>query len=77
MKNNDWISIDERLPEVNEDGCSEYLLLSFCNFPLPCIGRYEQDGDGGGNFFEGDDDVTLLSYGLFVNAWMPCPKCME
>lgn len=69
-----WIPIDEMLPEVNEDGYSDYILLSFENFSLPTIGMYWKDEDGSGAFHDGDDDRTLASYGLFVNAWMPLPK---
>lgn len=68
----EWIPVDERLPEiVNEDGSSDYILLSFDNFTLPAIGRYEEDEDGGGNFYEGDEEKSCLAYGLFVNAWAP------
>lgn len=71
----EWIPVEERLPEiVTEDGSSDYILLSFDNYNLPAIGRYEEDEDGDGNFFEGDDDRSCLSYGLIVNAWMPMIK---
>lgn len=71
----EWIPVEERLPEiVTEDGSSDYILLSFDNFNLPAIGRYEEDEDGNGNFFEGDEDRSCLSYGLIVNAWMPMIK---
>jgi len=71
----EWIPVEERLPEiVTEDGSSDYILLSFDNFNLPAIGRYEEDEDGDGNFFEGDEDRSCLSYGLIVNAWMPMIK---
>lgn len=59
-------------PLVDEDGESDLLLLSFENFPNPCIGRYREDEEGGA-FFDGDDDDPLTSIGLFVNAWMPLP----
>lgn len=64
----EWIPIDERLPD-NDD----YILLSFENYSLPQIGRYEENNDGGA-FFEGDSDKSCSSYGLFVNAWMPLPE---
>ena len=64
-----WIPIDERLPEPDK-----YVLLSFANFTLAEIGRYEVDDDGCGAFYVGDDDSSCSSYGLFVNAWMPLPK---
>lgn len=68
-----WIPCSERLPEVNEDGESDYILLSCSNYSLPTIGRYQVD-DQGGSFYDGDDDKLLVSYGLFVNAWMPLPE---
>ena len=68
-----WIPCSERFPEVNEDGESDYILLSFSNYSLQTIGRYQVD-DQGGAFYDGDDDKPLVSYGLFVNAWMPLPE---
>lgn len=67
-----WIPIDERLPEVDEDGFSEYVLISCSNFSLPTIGVYHQEADGSGAFC--DDEGTLASCGFMVNAWMPLPK---
>lgn len=66
-----WIPVEERLPE-NDD----YIMLSFENFTVPEIGRYEEDEDGGGSFYLGDDDEgdTCASVGLFVNAWRPLPE---
>lgn len=60
-----WIPVEERLPE--EDN---YILLSFENFSLPLVGRYEADSDGEGAFYLGDCDEgdTCLSENLFVNA---------
>lgn len=62
-------------PEVDEDGYSEHILLNFENTSIHEIGRYIEDGDGGGAYYI-DDDVKpcLSSYGLFVNAWMPLPE---
>lgn len=66
-----WISVEERLPEDDN-----YILLSFSNFSLPLIGRYEADNDGGGAFYLGDNDEgdTCLSEDLYVNAWQPLPE---
>ena len=72
MNDMGWISIDERLPETDD-----YIMLSFENFSLPAIGRYEVDDDGNGAFYEGDDDKSCASFGLFVNAWMELPKRYE
>lgn len=68
--NDGWIPVEERLPEDNH-----YILLSFTNFSLPLVGRYEKDLDGGA-FYLGDCDEkdTCISMNLFVNAWMPLPE---
>ena len=68
--NNGWISVSERFPETDD-----YILLSFSNFSLPMVGRYEEDSDGGA-FYLGDCDEedTCISQDLFVNAWMPLPE---
>lgn len=63
----DWISVEDRLPDPDK-----YVLLSFDNFTLADIGRYEGDDDGGA-FYPGDSEKSYVSHGLFVNAWMPLP----
>lgn len=71
IEEHSWIPVEERLPEEDE-----YVLMSFENFTLPIIGRYEKDNDGGGAWYAGDDDGcdTCSSQDLFVNAWMPLQK---
>lgn len=64
-----WIPITERLPEDDK-----YIMVSFDNFTLSDIGRYEADKDGNGAFYPGDEDRSCASFELFVNAWMPLPK---
>ena len=61
-----WIQTKENLPENGD-----YILLSFSNFTLPAIGRYED-----GEWYLGDDDEedTCVNQKLFVNAWMPLPE---
>lgn len=66
---NPWIPIIERLPETDD-----YILISFENFNVPQVGRYEADEDGGGEFYPGDEDFTYKSIDLYVNAWMPLPQ---
>lgn len=63
-----WIPISERLPDTDE-----YVLLSFENYTMAAIGRYEEN-DEGGTFYPGDDEKSYSSYGIFVNAWMPLPE---
>lgn len=64
-----WIPVCERLPK--SEG---YVLVSFENFTLPDIARYEVDENGSGAFYPGDEDESYISFGLFVNAWMPLPE---
>ena len=68
-----WITA-ENPPEVDEEGYSEYILLNFANASVHEIGQYVVDEDGGGAYHIGDDDKSCLSYGLFVDAWMPLPE---
>lgn len=63
-----WIPVTERLPETGK-----HVLISFSNFTVPITGRYEEDEEGGA-FFSGDEDESLISKGLIVNAWMPLPE---
>lgn len=61
-----WIPIEEATPKTDD-----YIFVSFDNWPLPDIGRYEEDGDGGGSFYPGDEDKTYLAMGMIPNAWQP------
>ena len=65
--NNGWIPVSERYPD--NDG---YILISFENFSLPDVGRYEEDAEGGA-FYPGDDSESYVHHGLIVNAWRPLP----
>lgn len=66
--NDGWIPVEERYPDTDK-----YILLSLSNFSIPIVGRWEEDEDGGA-FYAGDEDETLVSQDLFVNAWMPLVK---
>lgn len=68
LKNTGWIPVEERYPDT-----ANYILLSFSNFSIPIVGRYEED-ENGGAFYAGDEDETLVSQDMFVNAWMPLVK---
>ena len=65
-----WIPVEdtEHTPE-NES----YVLVSFSNFTLHDIARYEENEEGG-TYYPGDDEESYSKYGLFVNAWQPLPK---
>ena len=43
-----WIPVDEQIPNTDK-----YILVSFENFTIPDIGRYETDEDGNGAFYPG------------------------
>lgn len=64
----DWIPVSEKPPEDDK-----FILVSFENYSLPDIARYETDKHGGA-FYPGDMEESYISYGLFVNAWQPLPK---
>lgn len=75
VKNPHWVPVtdgDEWKPTLDEDGYSDYILLSFDNASFICIGQYRENEEGG-VFFDGDDDEPLTKIGLIVNAWMPLP----
>lgn len=67
----EWIDIEQELPKTDT-----YVLVSFDNYSLAYIARYEEDEEGG-SFYIGDEDESCLSQDMFVNAWMPLPKCYE
>lgn len=71
MLANNWIPVEKRLPETDD-----YILLSFANFTLPAVGRYEINDSGSGAFYLGDCDEedTCINQDLFVNAWQPLPE---
>lgn len=70
-----WIPVTDKVPEVEDTGIdglysSDYILLSFTNYPLIAVGRYDvKFGDGA--FYIGDSMSSCASMGVFVNAWMP------
>lgn len=68
--NNGWIPADN--PPKNE----AYILLSFENFSVPLVGRYEED-ENGGAFYIGDEEKTCTEQDIIVNAWQPLPECWK
>ena len=63
-----WIPCSERLPENDN-----YILLSFENFTVPLVGRYEED-ESGGAFYVGDEEESCVSQNIIVNAWRELPE---
>lgn len=68
---NGWIPVWDELPSTED-----YILLSFANFSIPLVGRYEEDEDGGA-FYIGDDEEPCMKQDIIVNAWMPLPECYK
>lgn len=69
MDYDNWIPVsEEQFPTTDE-----YILISFANFTIPMVGRFEWDQDGNGAFYVGYDVETCASQDLIVNAWMPLP----
>lgn len=66
--NGGWIPCSERLPKNDN-----YILLSFENFSVPLVGRYESNEDGG-VFYVGDETESCISQDIIVNAWRPLPE---
>lgn len=61
------------IPASEAPKTGEYILLSFENFSVPMVGRYEEDKNGGA-FYIGDEDEKCVEQDIFVNAWMALPK---
>lgn len=66
--NGGWTPVDEGSPSDDR-----YVLLSFENFSVPIVGRCEHFEDGSCAYYAGDEDESLISQELFVNAWMELP----
>lgn len=64
-----WIPVTERLPE-NEDS----VLISFDNIPIVANGYFAVYEDGNGAWYIEGSEVTCLSQGFIVTAWMPLPE---
>ena len=63
-----WIPVSERFPDNDS-----YVLISFANYSMADIGRYEEDEEGGA-FYPGDEEASYASFGFVVNAWQPLPE---
>lgn len=64
----EWIPVSEDLPDVDDDGVSDYVLASG-NFSIPFVARYEDNGF----WYDGDEDKPLDEYDIHITAWMPLP----
>jgi len=71
-----WISVEERLPDTDEDGYSKYVLAAFHNYSGVDIAQYREDQEGGA-WYPGDMEESYSSMRIFVRAWMPLPDAPE
>lgn len=64
----EWISVEERLPELNDDGASDKVLLCWSDGQI-AIGTYAGD-----RTFIGQDWPEATDASVKVVAWMPIPE---
>lgn len=69
-----WIPCSERLPELDEDGYSDKVLVCFSNFTGCEVCEYRECDDCHG-WYIGDSDDNPEDVGVHVIAWMPLPEC--
>ena len=68
-----WIPVSEKLPELDEDGYSQKVLVSFDLSTVIEIMEYRVT-DGVGKWFIGDSEDSPEDIGLHAVAWMPLPE---
>lgn len=61
------------IPKERPPKNDKYILLSFENFQMPLVGRYEEDKEGGA-YYIGDDEESCISQDFIVNAWTSLPE---
>ena len=68
-----WIPCSERLPDLDEEGFSEKMLVSFSNFSGLEICEYRETDEEHG-WYVGDSAENPEDVGVHVIAWMPLPE---
>ena len=71
-----WIPCSERLPDIDEDGYTDKVLVSFDHYSGVEICEYRIT-DGVGRWYAGDTDDSPEDIDLQVIAWMPLPERYE
>ena len=71
-----WIPCSERLPDIDADGYTDKVLVSFDHYSGVEICEYRIT-DGVGRWYAGDTDDSPEDIDLQVTAWMPLPKRYE
>ena len=68
-----WTPVEEKLPDLDDDGYSEKVLVSFDKTSIVDIGEYRETAKDGKWYLQ-DMNESFSQYGLTVTAWMPLPK---
>lgn len=68
-----WIPVSEKLPELDEDGYSQKVLVSFDLSTVIEIVEYRVT-DGVGKWYIWDSEDCPEDIGLHATAWMPIPE---
>lgn len=71
-----WIPCTERMPDIDEDGYTDKVLVSFDHYSGVEICEYRIT-DGVGRWYAGDTDDSPEDIDLQVTAWMPLPERYE
>ena len=69
----EWIPVTERMPELDEAGYSEKVLVCCRNTSIIDIAEYRMV-DGIGDWYIGDLEDKFTDFGCPVLAWMPLPE---
>lgn len=69
MRRTRWISVTEKLPDLDEEGYSEKVLARYSNFSGVDILEYRKI-DGVGKWYVGDSDDSPDDLGVEVSAWI-------
>ena len=74
VHNNGWISVNDRLPETNDEVLTTYLYDDKPNIRYVESAGYFDDGEGEGHWYSIWDEHTIGCVRKTRIAWMPMPK---
>lgn len=74
LEQRQWVSVDERLPETNDEVLTTYLYDDKPNVRYVESASYFDDGEGEGHWHSIWDEYTIGRVRKTTIAWMPMPK---